>query len=160
MYFCFSFLTICSRSTSLFAKLSIDRRGQKLAVFVWIRLPPPLWLRPQPPMTGVMVHYNVLSNEEKKSTLLGQRRTWLRNLGKVVRPLSGIVSLPFVMQTQKLLEFFTLMKGWNVFVSLINVSLYILSGIPYLDDASLTHVSRPWWGGCGEPTWCRDRLHW
>ncbi len=62
-------------------------------------------------LTGVMVHYNVLSNEEKNSTLLGQRRTWLRNLGKVVRPLSGIVSLPFVMQTQKLLEFFTVMKG-------------------------------------------------
>ncbi len=32
-------------------------------------------------------------------------------------------------------------------MSLINVSLDIVSGISYLDNASLTHVSRTLWGG-------------
>ncbi len=34
-------------------------------------------------------------------------------------------------------------------MSLINVSLYILSGISYLEDASPTLVSRTWWGPGG-----------
>ncbi len=101
MYFCFLGFSLSVVEARLFLSSLLDR-GPGTGCFCPEKNPATFVTSASVPLTGVMVHYNVLSNEEKKSTLLGQRRTKLRSIGKVVRLWLGIVSLPFVRLKTKL----------------------------------------------------------